>query len=158
MTILRRGLFDFRQVRYTFARKPSAILKSARIMLGASQTDVLRVLNSAESIISNERYKMIEGDLEGQSIGAVEWWLLCKCLAIPNDIYELGYSARCHITNVRGDIVRGEFRLLISPILGARLAAFKEWEELERKPRMVYPGLHVQAKSGSVFTRNKRRG
>src|ERR1035437_6531675 len=101
--MLSPSLFDFRQLKYTFPRKPGAILKCARLMLGVSQIDVLRSLKIAGITISISRYKTIEGDLDGQNIGAIEWWNLCECLGISSDIYDLGYSSRFHITKVFGD-------------------------------------------------------
>lgn len=157
MAIPGPALFDFRQVRYTFARKPGAILRCARVMLGASWRDVLRAMKESGAPISMSHYKAIEGDLEGRNIAAVEWWVLCKYLGLCADSFSIGYSARWHLMKIRGEVERGEYRLPMSPILRARLAAFDEWEESQRERWMVRPGLPFRLRSKSASTQITRR-
>lgn len=150
MTIPGPALFDFRQIRYTFARKPGVILRCARVMLGASRRDVLLAMKAGGAPISMPRYKAIEGDLEGRNITAVEWWLLCRCLGLCAESFSIGYSARWHIMRIRGDIEQGEFRLPVSSILRVRLDALGAWDESRREQWMIRPGLPFRLRTESA--------
>lgn len=147
MSIPGPALFDFRQIRYTFAHKPGAILKCGRLMLGASPTDVLRAAKAEGATISRARYTIIENDLDGRNTAAVEWWVLCRCLELCADWFRDGYGARWHLTKVRGAVERGEYRLPMSSILETRLRAFDAWEESWREQWCARPGLTFKLNS-----------
>jgi hypothetical protein len=141
LLISRLSLFDFRQVRYTFAKKPGVILRCARKMLGLSMVDVVRAAKRAGLKMSLARYRTIESDTEGHGIGAIEWWGLCKLLGLDCDIFSLGYSARWHMMKVRMSVHNGELRVPLRPNLASRVAAFEEWDQSRHETIFGRPGL-----------------
>lgn len=135
------GGVDFHQKRHSHAGNSSAILRSARRMLGVSRGDVRRALESKEWGISMYRYRVVECDSTGWRTSASEWWALCQCLYLDCDSLSYGYSAQRHLMRIRGAIRSGEFLFPVSAELKARLDSLEELERAERESFMFGQGL-----------------
>lgn len=120
-----------RRFRYRYAKRPGAILRSARRTLGLSPATVMAVLEQHERPLSIDQYRMIELDRTGDHIGACDWWMLCQVLSISCDSFSYGYCEREHLMRVRSSIANGTFLLPVSTKLNCRLDALAETERRE---------------------------
>lgn len=122
-----------KRFRYRYAKRPGAILRSARRTLGLSPAAVLAVLEQHERPLSIAQYRRIELDRTGDHIGACDWWMLCQVFSISCDSFSYGYCEREHLMRVRGSLADGKFLLPVSAKLTCRLDALAETEQRERE-------------------------
>ena len=110
-------------------------------MLGLSEAEVVRAATGAGLKLSLARYHVIENDMTGDKMGAVEWWALCKILGLDCDFFSIGYGARWHLMKIRASIRDCELQVPLRPALAGRLAAFETWDESRNQTFYGRPGL-----------------
>lgn len=120
-------LKEGQSLKFLHAQKPGKILKSARASLGLTQKQVVDTLKKMDISMTLQRYSRIENDrIDGDQLGATDWYYLCQVLEIHTESISYGYEPVIHLQRVQYAMDQGEYRLPVTQELLKSLKSLRD--------------------------------